>query len=331
MSAFGTKAYYQSPEYLALEPDIIRGCKKLAKAHVASIPEVELLDIDLNNPDVKNLPGLRGYVVDGRPVPYGALNQIGTAVEPTFDELVEGMVNDSSSKEALGLAYGMLSQGKNVAIITNHSTLYDIAVVQGAIVGGLEAIKTDGQFGDEAVNYKRSIVLSKMLSVVGYALNSEKPTEHTPAVRALQFMCDSIYLTFPATHTSRAKGKQIDKQYIKAHNTAVKRAIRTELLAGGVLMAEAPSGSVDEVDKSTGDVMLKPLMHGTADLLNHGDTHYLPVGAWFRDTEEPFIEVCGSPVSAATTSVHGLMRVIANRLEARFGDDRRVKYADDVH
>lgn len=128
---------------------------------------------------------------------------------------------------------------RNVAVVTNHGDIVDIALVLAALVLAIgERDRSFGVLGERidhnAFAQHANVMVSRMVA--------SRQTFSIPALVVLQSMC-RVWLTVPQT-ASRRRAK-LDVDLVRANNLVMRHELGELLVEGGQLLAMAASGSQD--------------------------------------------------------------------------------------
>lgn len=137
------------------------------------------------------------------------------------------------------LHHRLVEEGSNVALVTNHGQIHDIAVVLGALV--LAMTEEDRHFGvlDDALTLEE---LAPRASVIVSRMVTTRQVFDLPAISLLQTAA-RIYLSVPQTPSRRRA--RLDPDYVRAANLVMRDRLTRRLAGGGQLLAMAASGSQD--------------------------------------------------------------------------------------
>jgi hypothetical protein len=158
-----------------------------------------------------------------------------------------------------------LADGRNIALITDHSSLEGIAYAQAALISAL---------GDKDLLHNNGIILSKLLtrlSVFG----------GQPATDILSKLGRSLF-SVPRSKSIFRSG--IDNDIATQTNEAMLLDLDAFLRPGGRIVALAPSGSLDERRFHRGQLQsltLQRMSSGTAHTLAKFD-RILPAALWLE-------------------------------------------------
>lgn len=162
------------------------------------------------------------------------------AAFPDFDEVILSAFTDPTRADLLVSLYNLLFvDGHNVALVTNHGQIIDIALVVAAIFvamadedrefGVLGDTVTPAQMGDRCNTLVSRMVVTRQ----AFGL---------PALHVTQTVT-RVFLSLPQT-VSRRRSK-IDPSLVRANNALMRFELENQLAKGGQLLAMAASGSQD--------------------------------------------------------------------------------------
>ena len=317
-------------EYLAVMPEILA---RLAMTHInGSNGLMELLPYRPDKP--KDYPGqdlldplVTGYYdQDNRDgLDYAAL-----IAEPGFNVVRDALGAREGSAETMHSAGEHLAAGGNVAIVTRHTNLVDIAY----------ALK----MGSDFLHYQgyrsrvQAIVVSEMLPRIGHNFPSlrDKGLPPIPSMTTLQLLCTHIYKSYPRTDSTKAEIEQLPNAElvwaaIGLHNRAMFTKLKEELDKGGVLLGLAPTGTTKVNPRASGGVELAPLNDRTVEIMSHPSLRILRMLTEFGGAAEfaylypGLLKIEGTESAQkamdelAATNTRGVEDVSDAALLARFG------------
>ncbi|KLR60416.1 hypothetical protein IMCC26207_110667 [Actinobacteria bacterium IMCC26207] len=179
-------------------------------------------------------------VVEPEPSNIETVGLYARAAYPDFDRILLAAFNDPAHDDLMAALYHLLIVEKtNVAVVTNHGQIIDIALVMGAWLSAMLAPgRSFGVLGEhtslEQLAEVSNVLVSRMV-ITRQAFN-------VPAIQVLQ--CGSrIFLSVPQT-ASRRRAK-LETALVRANNTLMRTALDAQLAQGGQLLAMAASGSQD--------------------------------------------------------------------------------------
>ena len=264
-------------------------------------------------------------VVEPRPANTETIELYANAAYPNFGWLLERF-RDPVVAERLDALYQLVfNEGANVAVVTNHGQIIDIALVGGAMIDAMcSAGRTYGILGEsievEDLAERFNVLVSRMVTT--------RMAFNVPAMQVLQVGART-FLSVPQTHTRRRA--KLDPALVRANNHLMRHELDLQLSEGGQLLAMAASGSqdlsvtVELVQKiksqwrqlrgvDPGDaaetVHLQPLYDGTINLML-GCKFVLPI-AVSLDPAHPALEVGSLTRVRQKDDCHRVMEWIAD-------------------
>jgi len=179
-------------------------------------------------------------VVEPEPTTIDTLELYARAAYPDFDRVLLPAFADPGMDHLLTALYHLLAiEGENVAMVTNHGQIIDIALVIGALQSALMA--PDRSFGVlgqrttlEEMADRCNVLVSRMVTT--------RQAFNVPALQVLQ-SGTRTYLTVPQTQSRRRS--KLDPELAKANNIVMRHELDERLAGGGQLLAMAASGSQD--------------------------------------------------------------------------------------
>ncbi|MFM7063821.1 MAG: hypothetical protein ACKO04_10090, partial [Actinomycetes bacterium] len=213
------------------------------------------------------------------------------AAYPDFDQVLLRAFADPALDPVLTEVFHLLtSEDANVAIVTNHGQIIDIALVIGAFtVAMCDPARSFGVLGETAdpvaMAERNNVVVSRMVAT--------RQALGLPAVQLLQ-SGTRVFFSVPQTH-SRRRAK-LDPEVVRANNVVMRHELDVQMSLGGQVLAMAASGSQDisaaagmarkaraawkqrrgEEAPESATLHLQPLYNGTINLMR-GCRYVLPV------------------------------------------------------
>jgi hypothetical protein len=179
-------------------------------------------------------------VVEPRPAGVDTIELYAQAAYPAWEDVILSVFQNPVVAEQLTDLYHMVfGEGCNVAVVTNHGQIIDIALVMGAMIFAMcEPRRTFGVLDDhidvEDLAPRVNVLVSRMV-VTRQAFN-------VPALQVLQ--CGArTFLSVPQTH-SRRRAK-LDPAQVRANNQVMRHELDLRMAEGGQILAMAASGSQD--------------------------------------------------------------------------------------
>ena len=264
-------------------------------------------------------------VIEPRPANTDTIELYANAASPNFPWLL-ARFRDPVVAERLDAVYQLVfNEGTNVAVVTNHGQIIDIALVGGAMIDAMcSSGRHFGVLGEEIdvedLAVRMNVLVSRMVTT--------RMAFNIPAMQVLQ--CGArTFLSVPQTH-SRRRAK-LDPALVRANNQLMRHELDVRLSEGGQLLAMAASGSQDlsvavemvqkmkaqwrqlrgfEPDDSLETVHLQPLYDGTINLML-GCKFVLPI-AVALDPARPALEVGALTRVREKNDCHLIMEWIAD-------------------
>lgn len=164
----------------------------------------------------------------------------GRAAYPGFDRLLIRAFEDPACRHLLtDLYHGLCLEGRNIALVTNHGQIIDIALVLGALVVTMCA--DDRTFGvlDERTSIEQ---LSGRVNLLVSRMVTTRQVFSLPTVQVLQTFCRSF---FSVPQTASRRRVKLDPELARANNIVMRDELTRRIDSGGQLLAMAASGSQD--------------------------------------------------------------------------------------
>jgi len=238
--------------------------------------------------------------VDPGPQGLDAVDLYAHAAFPEFDRILLEPFQDPRNDHLFNhLRSLMFLENQNVALVTNHGQIIDIALVLGAFLTAMcNSERTFGVLGKQVelddLAARTNVLVSRMVATQA-ALG-------VPAMQVLQIGART-FLSIPQT-ASRRRAK-LDSELVRANNVVMRHELEQQMAQGGQLLAMAASGSQDlsvtaglikkardgwlkrrgEEPPERATLHLQPLYDGTIKLMEACD-YVLPV-AISLDPETP--------------------------------------------
>lgn len=162
------------------------------------------------------------------------------AAYPEFEEVLLPGFTDPARRDLLVALYDLLFvERRNVALVTNHGQIIDIALVMAALFIAMLAEETSfGVLGErvslEEMAERSNTLVSRMVAT--------RQAFGIPAVQVLQSIT-RVFLSVPQT-ASRRRAK-LDPTLVKANNSLMRFELEKRLAHGGQILAMAASGTQD--------------------------------------------------------------------------------------
>ncbi len=188
------------------------------------------------------LPGHDPTVVMVEPEPSGwqTTHMYARAAFREFDDVLARAFSSPEVEHLLTEVYHrVVVDGANVALVTNHGDIVDIALVLAALV--LAIGERDRSFGvlGERIDHN---AFARHANVMVSRMVASRQTFSVPAIEVLQSM-SRVWLSVPQT-ANRRRAK-LDADLVRANNLVMRHELHQRLVGGGQLLAMAASGSQD--------------------------------------------------------------------------------------
>lgn len=280
--------------------------------------------------------------VEPEPDSLGALHIYGPAAYPRFDKHLLAAFQDPKMEHLLANVYHALVHGNvNIALVTNHGNIIDIALVLGALtIAMAEPPRSYGVLGEtielaELVD-RSNLLVSKMVATT--------EVFGIPTPEVMRKFCRT-YFSVPQTASRRRA--RLDPELARATNVLARQRLHDRLDGGGQLLSMAASGSQDlslaanlvkrlqttwrhrrgtEPDDAP-SLHLQPLYAGTMQLMLRC-RYVLPV-AVSMNPAHPALEIGGLTRVNSEDDCHGIMEWIASAHEGATGVNTVYHRAED--
>ena len=179
-------------------------------------------------------------VVEPEPTSIDTIELYARAAYPDFDKVLYGAFADPANDQILTALYHLLvNEGANVALVTNHGQIIDIALVIAALQAAMLAPgRSFGVLGEhtslEEMAERSNVLVSRMVTT--------RQAFNVPALQVLQ-SATRTFLSVPQT-ANRRRAK-LDAALVRANNVLMRHELDSQLAKGGQLLAMAASGSQD--------------------------------------------------------------------------------------
>jgi hypothetical protein len=216
----------------------------------------------------------------------------GEAVFPGRFQYLAGAFNER--RDLLDTISHYLKDGKNIALVTNHSQLHDIAIAQGALIYALQ---------DPELIPNNAIVISKLITRI-----------EAFGLPATSVVGNLAHCFFSIPRTKSIFRSSIDNDVATIANTDMIRRLGSFMNEpAGKLVAIAPSGSTDErhiEDNTLRKLTMQRMSSGTAMLLNQFD-YVLPVAIWLEARQDRYSISIGDIKKLHDSEAHNVMNWLA--------------------
>ncbi len=239
-----------------------------------------------------------------------------------FKKFVEAI---RQKQDLLAQIEDLQSQGKNIAILTNHPWLMNIAVLQAGLYN---AVDRQG-FAKES-----GIIISNTLGwldIVTKKNTDGKPEQTMGAIELLRQFCN-IYTTVPQTASAeKFHLNGFAQEFNKQSGFKIIRTYHPKAIGDGrgKVLVVAASGSLDIVDPDTGDVTMQPVNQALAEKILYGKfDSALPI-TMFQGKDKQMSFAVGNLTKIQTPdTIHNLMISMSYKYEQLVGNGARVRYDD---
>lgn len=179
-------------------------------------------------------------VVEPKPGGVDTIELFAGAAYPPFEEVLLSVFRRPEVAAQLDGVFQLLfGENANVAVVTNHGQIIDIALVGGALIASMcEDRRSFGVLNEhisvEDLAVRVNVMVSRMVTT--------RQAFNIPALQVLQ--CGArTFLSVPQTH-SRRRAK-LDPALVRANNLLVRHELDARLSEGGQMLLMAASGSQD--------------------------------------------------------------------------------------
>jgi hypothetical protein len=179
-------------------------------------------------------------VVEPEPTNIETIELYARAAYPDFDKVLAAAFLDPAQDHLLTALYHLLvTENENVALVTNHGQIIDIALVMAGLLSAMLAPERSfGVLGEhtslEELAERFNVLVSRMITT--------RQAFNVPAIQVLQ-SASRIFLSVPQT-ASRRRAK-LETAMVRANNVLMRSELDHRLARGGELLAMAASGSQD--------------------------------------------------------------------------------------
>jgi hypothetical protein len=179
-------------------------------------------------------------VVDPEPTSIDTIELYARAAYPDFDKVLRAAFVDPAQDGLLTSLYHLLvTEGENVALVTNHGQIIDIALV----IAGLQSALLSPERSFGVLGERTTLeVLADRFNVLVSRMITTRQAFNVPAIQVLQ-SASRIFLSVPQT-ANRRRAK-LEAAMVRANNVLMRSELDQRLSLGGQLLAMAASGSQD--------------------------------------------------------------------------------------
>gem|GEM_PF-734703 len=230
-------------------------------------------------------------VADPEPVGPETVALYCRAAYPDFDQILGTAFMDPALDPVLTEIFHLLTyENSNVAIVTNHGQIIDIALVIGAFLTSMcDSGRTFGVLGEVAdpddLANRSNVVVSRMVA-----------TRQAIGLPVVQLLQSGTRVFFSVPQTQSRRRAKLDPELVRANNVVMRHELDKQMSLGGQVLAMAASGSQDisaasglvrkartawrqrrgDEPPETATMHLQPLYNGTMNLML-GCKYVLPV------------------------------------------------------
>lgn len=180
--------------------------------------------------------------VSVEPEPAGRedISLFGRAAYRDFDEVLVAAFSDAAIAPLLDhLYHHLILENRNIALVTNHGQIIDIALVMGALAIAMsDPNRSFGVLGEHStldeIADRSNVLVSRMVT--------SRQAFGIPAIGVLQHFCRT-FLSIPQTNSRRRS--RLTPEVVRANNVVMREELGARLERGGQLLAMAASGSQD--------------------------------------------------------------------------------------
>ncbi len=254
--------------------------------------------------DPERYSGQDGVSVAGSPQPADLVDSVASLAQPKYHEILELLQADEKKTGHVSRIGDLLQAGKNVALVTNHIDLVDIAITHAAFYSQLNRL---------GYTMKTGIIISKMVAFLAIQLGDKM----SPAVEILKLLENEQFLSYPRTSSATERGVGSGQHGVTKHNSDMLQRISQRLGEGSFLLAIAPSGTIDKPNSDKpNEIIMSRMSNGTLRILS--DSIYtVPVAVWYGG-ETPVFKTCDPPrIITDEEMATGVMCKIAQTLTDR--------------
>ena len=179
-------------------------------------------------------------VVEPDPSTVETIELYARAACPEFDRVLAAAFSDPARSDLLdALELLLVHEGANVALVTNHGQVIDIALVLAGLMSAM--LRDQRRYGvlDERLEVDE---LARRCNVLVSRMVTTRQAFNVPALQVLQ-AATRTFLSVPQT-ANRRRAK-LDPALVRANNLVMRTALDEQLARGGQLLAMAASGSQD--------------------------------------------------------------------------------------
>lgn len=270
--------------YIERTPGVLR---KMAEPHVdASGGRMVHLDFD---PAIYPGQDPDCFHIRGTPQSIENTDLAGEVAQPHYRAVRDALCIKEGTTALIQEAGKWLEAGNNIAVITRHDDLTDIAF---ALKMTTDYLHYQG-YSPESV----AIMVSKMVAAIGHVFTFDGVTHQTvPAISTLGLFCTDIYESWQQTDSAKSVFGELPHSCTSGLNRRLMKTINEQLDKGGVVIGIAPTGTTQVGRTETGELALASLSDGTVGLLMHPNTRTVSMLLDY-EAETPYATYCSDLVN----------------------------------
>ncbi len=278
-------------EQLQFVADISGIVERIAAPHIAASAGL-MVSLDYDPGTYPGQDPMNPHVQGFYPQPRNITDKVAVVAQKHYISARDALAERQGTEEKIVEAGEYLNAGGNIAVITRHDNLTDIAF----------ALKKMSDLLHDRGYQPRSaaIVVSEMITRIGHIFVFNGTPKKIPAISTLQVICSDIYKSIPQTDSTEEEiSKLPNAEDIRAgisnRNKGMMSILNEQLDIGGVLLGLAPTGTTKVTVTESGDLSLAPLKDGTIKLMSHPKIRVLRMLVEYEG-DAPFAYICGGLV-----------------------------------
>ncbi|MEZ5382793.1 MAG: hypothetical protein R2754_13500 [Microthrixaceae bacterium] len=177
--------------------------------------------------------------VDPEPQGVETVQLYARTASPIFDDHLAAAFADPARADLLAdIHHRLMIDGRNLALVTNHGDIVDIAMVLAGLTVALCDGRTYGVLNEELSQEE----LAEHCNIMVSRMVTTRAAFGLPAISVVTNMA-RIFLSLPQTHSRRRA--RLDPKLVRASNVLMRADLDRRIQQGGQLLAMAASGSQD--------------------------------------------------------------------------------------
>ncbi|MGB3156053.1 MAG: hypothetical protein WBB09_00530 [Candidatus Microthrix parvicella] len=210
--------------------DTVSGLARVDQSSVLSPLEFDP-DVPFHHP--------QATYVDPEPQGIETVKLYARTASPIFDtQIAAPFANPMRADMIADIYQRLMLDGRNLALITNHGDIVDIAVVLAGLTTAMCDGRTYGVLEEELAQED----LAEHFNIMVSRMVTTRQAFGIPALSVVANMART-FLSLPQTHSRRRA--RIDPELVRASNMLMRADLSRYLAQGGQLLAMAASGSQD--------------------------------------------------------------------------------------